>query len=96
MLRRNMPYGYALAGHGYLAAHSSDVGSSPGIDSVRWLKPVYPGDQLTLKVETLEVRPSRNRPEMGAVQRGYVCLNQHDEPVMTMEGIGLFATRPGA
>jgi len=47
-------------------------------------------------VETLEVRPSRSRPEMGAVKRRVVCLNQHDEPVMTMEGTGLFATRPGA
>ncbi len=69
---------------------------SPGMDNIRWLKPVYPGDRLTLEVETLEVRQSRSRPEMGAARRRFVCLNQHDEPVMTMEGTGLFATRPGA
>ncbi len=69
---------------------------SPGVDNIRWLKPVYSSDRLTLAVETLEVRPSRSRPEMGAAAQRFVCLNQHDEPVMTMESAGLLATRPGA
>jgi acyl dehydratase len=68
---------------------------SPGIDNIRWLKPVYPGDSLTLEVETLAVTPSRSRPEMGSAQRSYTCRNQHGEVVMTMQGAGLFARRPG-
>ncbi len=67
---------------------------SPGIDAIRWLKPVYPGDALTLEAETTEVRPSRSRPEMGSALRRYVLRNQDGEPVMTMEATGLFATRP--
>jgi acyl dehydratase len=69
---------------------------SPGIDHIRWLKPVYPGDALTLEVETIEVRPSRSRPDMGSAKRTYVCRNQDGETVMTMEGAGLFARRPAA
>ena len=67
---------------------------SPGIDNVRWLKPVYPGDDLTLESETTEVRASRSKPEMGSARRRYVCRNQAGEAVMTMEATGLFLTRP--
>ena len=67
---------------------------SPGMDGIRWVKPVYPGDSLTLESETLEVRPSRSRPEMGAAKRRYTMRNQAGEVVMTMEATGLFATRP--
>jgi acyl dehydratase len=69
---------------------------SPGMDAIRWVKPVYPGDRLTLESETLEVRPSRSRPEMGAAKRRYTMRNQDGDVVMTMEAIGLFATRPKA
>ncbi len=67
---------------------------SPGIDNIRWLKPVYPGDDLTLEAETVDVRPSRSKPGMGMAQRNYVCRNQHGDAVMTMEATGFFATRP--
>ncbi len=69
---------------------------SPGIDSIRWLKPVHPGDRLTLEAETLEVRRSRSKPEMGVVKRRWVLLNQDGDAVMTMEGMGLFAARGDA
>ena len=69
---------------------------SPGIDNIRWLKPVYPGDRLTLEAETLEVRQSRTKPEMGLVKRRWVFFNQDGEPVMSMEGVGLFAVRGAA
>ena len=69
---------------------------SPGIDAIRWLKPVYPGDRLTLEAETLEVRRSRSKPEMGSVKRRWVFVNQDGEPVMSMEGVGLFAARSPA
>jgi len=66
---------------------------SPGIDQIRWLRPVYPGDRLTLEAETLEVRRSRSRPAMGSVKRRWAMTNQNGETVMTMEGMGLFAAR---
>jgi acyl dehydratase len=67
---------------------------SPGIDALRWRKPVYPGDRLTLEVETLEVKRSASRPEMGSARRRYICRNQDGVEVMTMEGALLYATRP--
>ena len=78
--------------------HARDAQSlgSPGIDTVRWLKPVHPGDRLTLEAETLEVRRSRSRPEMGSIKRSWVMRNQDGEPVMTMQGVGLFRTRDPA
>ena len=66
---------------------------SPGVDRLRWLKPVYPGDTLMLEVETLEVTRSRSRPEMGAAKSRWMLKNQTGEAVMTMEGTGMFATR---
>lgn len=67
---------------------------SPGLDELRWLKPVYPGDTLRVEVEVLEVRPSQSRPDMGSTKNRVTVLNQHDEPVMTMTSIGLIRRRP--
>lgn len=67
---------------------------SPGVDELRWLKPVYPGDTLRMEGEIIEVRPSQSRPEMGSVRTRYTLFNQHDEPVMRFIGIGLFARGP--
>lgn len=66
---------------------------SPGIDELRWLKPVRPGDTLRLRFTTLEVRRSRSRPEMGTVRQRMEVLNQHDEVVMSMLGIGMVRAR---
>ena len=77
-----------------MQANASAGLGSPGIDTIRWLKPVYPDDDLTAEVEVLEVTPSRSRPEMGSTRNRYTVRNQHGEAVMTMEGMGLFATRP--
>lgn len=67
---------------------------SPGLDELRWLKPVYPGDTLRVEVEVIEVRPSQSRPEMGSTKNRVTVLNQHGEPVMTMTSIGLVRRRP--
>lgn len=67
---------------------------SPGIDELRWLKPVYPGDTLRCETEILEKRASRSRPEMGSFRSRMTVRNQHDEPVMTFVSIGLIRTRP--
>jgi acyl dehydratase len=73
-------------------ADSVSMGS-PGVEQVRWLKPVRPGDALRLRWTVLETRPSRSRPEMGAVQSQWEVLNQQDDLVMTMTGWGLFGRR---
>ena len=67
---------------------------SPGLDELRWLKPVYPGDTLRVEAEVIEVRPSQSRPEMGSTKNRVTVFNQHDEPVMTMISIGLVRRRP--
>ncbi|MFA5969416.1 MAG: MaoC family dehydratase [Sphingomonas sp.] len=67
---------------------------SPGLDELRWLKPVYPGDTLRCESEVLDKRPSGSRPEMGSFRSRTTVFNQHDESVMTVVSIGLIATRP--
>jgi acyl dehydratase len=59
---------------------------SPGIESVRWLKPVRPGDTLRVRMRTLEARPLKTRPQLGLVLVRYDVLNQRDESVLTMDG----------
>jgi acyl dehydratase len=68
---------------------------SPGVDEIRWLKPVYPGDTLTLELEIVSAKRSQSRPEMGSTYQHYRVLNQHGVAVMTMKGAGLWRTRPG-
>ncbi len=65
-----------------------------GIDSLRWLRPVYPGDVLRCETEVLEVKPSRSQPHMGSVKSRMTVLNQDDQPVMTHEPIALYRRRP--
>jgi len=65
-----------------------------GIDELRWLKPVYPGDVLRCETEVLEVRPSRSRPEMGSIRSQMRTFNQNDEPVLSFISLGLLRTRP--
>ncbi|MEP7006597.1 MAG: MaoC family dehydratase [Sphingomonas bacterium] len=77
-----------------LEAHSQAGLGSPGIDELRWLKPVYPGDTLRCETELLEKRPSKSRPEMGSFRSRMTVLNQHDVLVMTFLSIGLIRTRP--
>jgi acyl dehydratase len=73
--------------------HAASQGS-PGIEKLRWLLPVRPGDALRVRVEVLEARPSGSKPGLGLVRSGWRVLNQRDEPVMEMEGWGIFRRRP--
>jgi acyl dehydratase len=66
---------------------------SPGIDELRWLQPVYPGDTLRVESEILSKRQSQSKPEMGSFQGRTTVLNQHDEPVMTMVSTGFIKVR---
>ena len=67
---------------------------SPGIDELRWLKPVYPGDVLRAENEVVDKTASRSRPDMGSYRSRTTVFNQHDEPVMTLLSIGLIRRRP--
>ncbi len=66
---------------------------SPGLEQLRWLTPVYPGDTLRVESEILSKRQSVSKPEMGSFQSGVTVFNQHDVAVMTMESIGLIRVR---
>ncbi|MBI5908886.1 MAG: MaoC family dehydratase [Betaproteobacteria bacterium] len=69
---------------------------SPGVDELRWAKPVRPGDTLRLKSTVLETRASASRPDMGMVRSRSEVYNQHGELVMHMSGVGMFRRRsPG-
>ncbi|MDE1950349.1 MAG: MaoC family dehydratase [Burkholderiales bacterium] len=74
---------------------SASLGS-PGIDNLRWLKPVFPGDTLSVRMEVLAARPMASRPQVGLTQIRWNVLNQHREAVMTMEGWSMFGRREHA
>ena len=86
LLMRRMCDGYLL--------RSASLGS-PGVDAVRWLRPVRPGDALTATMTVLENRPSQSKPDRGVVRAAYAVTNQRGETVMTMEGMGLFRRKGG-
>jgi acyl dehydratase len=67
---------------------------SPGIDELRWLKPVYPGDTLRCETEILDKRASQSRPEMGSFRNSMAVFNQDGVKVMSFVSIGLIRTRP--
>ena len=67
---------------------------SPGIDELRWLKPVYPGDTLHVRGEILEKTPSRSKPDLGSFRTRTTVTNQDNVPVMTFVSIVLIRRRP--
>lgn len=67
---------------------------SPGIDEMRWVKPVRPGDRLRLRITIRETTPSRSKPDRGVVRQSSEVLNQNGEVVMTMLGMGMYRRRP--
>jgi acyl dehydratase len=66
---------------------------SPGVEEVRWLKPVRPGDTLTLRATVMEKRPSGSRPGMGFVKFSYEMLDQSNDCVMTLVSTAMIARR---
>jgi acyl dehydratase len=72
-----------------------DSGSlgSPGIDELRWTKPVFPGDTLRIKSTILDKRESRSRPDMGSVFMHNEVFNHNDELVMSFNPIVLYQKR---
>ena len=76
----------------HFISHSAALGS-PGSDELRWLKPVRPGDTLSLRVTILETRRLRSKDDRGTVRSLVEVLNQHREVVMTRIAISILHTR---
>jgi acyl dehydratase len=72
--------------------HTSSMGS-PGLENIRWLKPVFPGDTLRLQSSVLETRPMGKRPDIGMTRNLWEMFNQHNDKVLHMEGWGMFKRR---
>lgn len=83
-----------LLAQDYLSPASS-LGS-PGIDELRWLRPVRPGDQLLLHTTVEEARLSRSKPDRGLLRTRVELTNQTGETVLSMTALNLVRCRPEA
>ena len=79
----------------YVVEHAQAGLGSPGIDELRWTRPVYPGDTLHVNGRIVEVRPSRSKPEMGSFRTQTTVTNQDGDRVMSFTSIVLIRRRPG-
>ncbi|CAN0357652.1 unnamed protein product [Phaeothamnion confervicola] len=68
--------------------------ASPGVDELRWLAPVRPGDVLRVRATVADARRSRSRNDRGVVTSHIEVLNQHEVVVMTVKAVNLMLTRP--
>lgn len=68
--------------------------ASPGVDNIRWIRPVRAGDVLRAEAEVVEIAPSRHRPDRGLVKHDCKVVNQRDELVMTLRTLALFGRKP--
>ena len=66
---------------------------SPGIDELRWNKPVRPGDELSIRVTVLETKRSRSKPDRGIVHSLIEVMNQDRDVAMSMKAVNLFLCR---
>jgi acyl dehydratase len=103
---RRSPYGGLIASGWHTSAlmmrlfadhylGESSLGS-PGVDELRWPAPVRPGDTLTLRVEILETRLSRSKPDRGIVRTRIELFNQHAVLALSATAVNLIAVRPPA
>lgn len=72
---------------------STSLGS-PGLDEIRWIKPVRGGDTLTITTTVLDAKASTSRPDRGVVWTEWRATNQHGELVTTVKGMGMFGRKP--
>jgi acyl dehydratase len=89
---QTMAIGLRLLLQAQVFAPGASMGS-PGMDELRWLKPVRPGDTLRMRGEVLEVKPSRSKPGRGLLRYRMTIFNQHGEDVMSMVGMQLIKRR---
>ncbi len=99
------PYGGLIASgfHSLLTAYALTLKAnvwreaamgSPGIDSLRWIRPVRPGDTLRVRIEVTSSTPSQSRPDRGRTGFQHTVLNQNGEVVMTYHCVSILARRP--
>ena len=74
---------------------SASLGS-PGIENLRWTRPVFPGDTLSVRFNVLDARPMASKPDVGLVRSRWEVRNQTGETVLSMEGWGMFRRRAAA
>jgi len=67
--------------------------ASPGVDELRWTRPVRPGDTLSVRATIVEARPSASRPDRGLVRTLFEVLNQRGEVVMSVKAMNLLKRR---
>lgn len=77
----------------HFLTHNASM-ASPGVDELRWLKPVRPGDVLSVRATILKATPSRSKPDRGAVTTLTEVLNQHGEVVMSLTAVNIMGRRP--
>jgi acyl dehydratase len=75
--------------------NTSSLGS-PGLEGIKWLKPVFPDDVLRLQTTVLETKPMSRRPDVGMTRNLWEMFNQHGDKVLHMEGWGMFRRRTPA
>ena len=78
----------------HVVEHEQAGLGSPGIDELRWTRPVYPGDTLHVQGKIVDRRPSRSKPEMGSFRTQTTVTNQDGAPVMSFTSIVLIRRRP--
>jgi acyl dehydratase len=99
------PYGGLIASGWHVCAvgmrllnekfmNQTDSHGSPGVEKVRWLKPVRPGDTLVYRTTVVESRASASRAAVGLVKHRWDAVNQSGETVLTLEGWAFFGRRP--
>lgn len=77
-------------------SHEPQAGlGSPGVDELRWLRPVYPGDTLTMHGLIVDKTPSRSKPEIGTIRTQTTVTNQDGVDVMRFTSIVMMQRRPG-
>jgi acyl dehydratase len=73
-------------------SHAASL-ASPGIDELRWPRPVRPGDSLWLRATVLDARRSQSKPDRGVVRTGIELFNQYDDVVLTMTAVNFLSLR---
>ncbi|WP_020203649.1 MULTISPECIES: MaoC family dehydratase [Cupriavidus] len=76
-----------------MTSKSASMGS-PGVDEIRWLKPVYAGDTLSVSLVVLDARASTSKPDRGVIHTQWEATNQRGELVCTVKGMGMYGRRP--
>jgi acyl dehydratase len=69
---------------------------SPGLESIKWMKPVRPGDTLSAQMTVVDSRVMNSKPHIGLIRSDYAMFNQHGEQVLAMSGWGMFKRRHAA